>query len=416
MQTSTFVDNMKLPIHKWFRYTAGFSAEWAGHTIRERLAKHDGGAGHIQVLDPFAGSGTTLLAADDANVTSFGYESHPLISRIAQTKLEWDVDIPTFNQLAQEVLNIAKADCSGPYDYPALVHKCYDKTNLVALDHLRKALEAVREDSKAWHMAWLAFVCIIRPTSHAGTAIGQYVLPSHGKARVASVQCAYLDQVQNMTGDLIEMQSHGVSPQAHLIEHDARNPYPDLDNSIDLVVTSPPYANNYDYADATRLEMSVLGEITGWSDLQDIVRPGLIRSCTQMVSKERKDTYKYVDDPMLNPIHDELTAACREMELERENHGGKKNYHTMAALYFYDMAHVFSALRLACKAGSELCFVIGDSAPYGVYMPVDKWLAELALSAGFESWRFEKLRDRNTKWKNRKHRVPLKEGHLWIWG
>ena len=62
----------------------------------------------------------------------------------------------------------------------------------------------------------------------------------------------------------------------------------------------------------------------------------------------------------------------------------------------------------------KMCFVIGDSAPYGIYIPVDKWLGELAISAGFREYHFEKLRDRNIKWKNRKHRVPLKEGRLWI--
>jgi hypothetical protein len=51
-----------------------------------------------------------------------------------------------------------------------------------------------------------------------------------------------------------------------------------------------------------------------------------------------------------------------------------------------------------------------------VYVPVDKWLGELAIYAGFYSYEFEKLRDRNTKWKNRKHRVPLHEGRLWIKG
>ena len=51
---------------------------------------------------------------------------------------------------------------------------------------------------------------------------------------------------------------------------------------------------------------------------------------------------------------------------------------------------------------------------YGVYVPVDDWLGKLAISAGFKNYHFEKLRDRNTKWKNRKHQVPLKEGRLWI--
>ena len=55
-----------------------------------------------------------MLAADNAGIKPFGFESQPLVSRIAQTKLEWDVDIVDFNQLVQEVLNIAEADRSDP--------------------------------------------------------------------------------------------------------------------------------------------------------------------------------------------------------------------------------------------------------------------------------------------------------------
>jgi len=60
--------------------------------------------------------------------------------------------------------------------------------------------------------------------------------------------------------------------------------------------------------------------------------------------------------------------------------------------------------------------VIGDSAPYGIYVPVDKWMGELALASGFKSFKFQKTRDRNVKWKNRKHTVPLHEGHLLVEG
>jgi hypothetical protein len=62
--------------------------------------------------------------------------------------------------------------------------------------------------------------------------------------------------------------------------------------------------------------------------------------------------------------------------------------------------------------GAQACFVIGDSAPYGIHVPVDRWLGDLAIAAGFRNYTFEKVRDRNLKWKNRKHRVPLKEGNL----
>ena len=60
--------------------------------------------------------------------------------------------------------------------------------------------------------------------------------------------------------------------------------------------------------------------------------------------------------------------------------------------------------------------VVGDSAPYGVHVPVEKWLGELATASGFDSWHFTKIRDRNVKWHNRKHRVPLHEGLLLVQG
>ena len=112
----------------------------------------------------------------------------------------------------------------------------------------------------------------------------------------------------------------------------------------------------------------------------------------------------------------ELKITCDRLEVEKENHGGKKQYHAMIAHYFLDLAHVWKALRRVTRAGGRACFVVGDSAPYGIHVPVERWLGELAVAAGFKSFRFEKLRDRNTKWKNRKHRVLLHEGRLWVEG
>jgi hypothetical protein len=64
------------------------------------------------------------------------------------------------------------------------------------------------------------------------------------------------------------------------------------------------------------------------------------------------------------------------------------------------MLRVSAPLRCSIfRLGAHLCWVIGDSAPYGVYCPIEQWIGELALAAGFVSYRFEKLRDRNIKWK-----------------
>jgi len=169
-------------------------------------------------------------------------------------------------------------------------------------------------------------------------------------------------------------------------------------------------------ADATRLEMAFMGEIRGWGDLQETVRRHLVRACSQHVPPNSVNLDEILYSPELASIHDDIVAVCQKLSSVRLERGGKKTYNNMVACYFLDMAQTWRALRRVCTSPSEVCFVIGDSAPYGVYVPVIEWFGKLALAAGFRSWRFEKIRDRNNKWKNRKHRVPLCEGHLWVQG
>lgn len=413
--TSSFINNMSLPIHRWYRYSAGFSAEWV-ETIIKNYLEQNPNLKELNVYEPFAGSGTVLVASDKIGVKSKGIEPHPLVYRIAKSKLSWDVDIAAFIALSNKILDDSKSIKGSTSGYPDLIYKCYPEEIHLQLDQLKKSLIENNEDSKEFELVWLAFISILRSCSPAGTANWQYVLPNKLKAKYLYPFVAFSQKISLMAEDILVMQKFASESKAELYQEDARDCPSVPDAWADLVITSPPYANNYDYADATRLEMSFLGEINGWGDLQEKVRKYLIRSCTQHVSKDRPNTFYFIEEEVLKPIREEIFDVCKELEAERESHGGKKNYHTMIATYFYDMANVFLELRRVTKKGATVCFVVGDSAPYGVYVPVDRWLGELAISAGFKSYKFEQTRVRNDKWKNRKHEVPLKEGRLWIRG
>ena len=80
-RASTFADNLSQPVHRWFRYSAGFSAPWVEGLIQREKAK-----GRRRVLDPFAGSGTSLLAAECCDIDAMGIEAHPFVARIAQAR------------------------------------------------------------------------------------------------------------------------------------------------------------------------------------------------------------------------------------------------------------------------------------------------------------------------------------------
>jgi 16S rRNA G966 N2-methylase RsmD len=406
---STFADNLSLPVHRWFRYSAGFSAAWVRNLIEQETKN-----GRKRVLDPFAGSGTVLLEAESHGVESVGIESHPFVWRVAKTKLQWHANYKEFRKYALALLKQAQGESGQTGFYPKLIGKCFHPEALVRLDALRRAWVSNADGSPYSELTWLALASILRECSTAGTAPWQYVLPRKQKTKVVDPYSAFEARVYLMSGDMARRQSQDISHRARLYQEDARDCPSVPDSLVDLVITSPPYANNYDYADATRLEMSFFGEIQGWGDLQESVRKYLIRSCTQHVAKLNGETFRILDDPLLNPIRSEILKTAKLLESEREHHGGKKPYHTMIAAYFSDMAKVWLELRRVTSRGALVGFVIGDSAPYGIYVPVDQWLGTLALGAGFKSFCFEKLRSRNIKWKNRKHRVPLHEGILWI--
>lgn len=401
---------MKLPVHRWFRFSAGFSADWAASVIREEQTRVK-----VRVFDPFAGSGTTLIAAEDCGTAAYGTEAHPFIARVAAAKLARRSDPGAFKRRSERVLEEARATEAPLLEYPPLIAKCYTAEAVQDLARLSLAVKHNAIADAASELAWLALVAILRKCSHAGTAQWQYVLPRKSKQKVVPPFDAYSAMCRTIEADM-KVAASCTGPSAQLIHGDARTCKGVPDRFANLVVTSPPYPNNYDYADATRLEMSFLQEIKGWGDLQDTVRQHLIRSCTQHVPERAANLETILAEPILSPIADELATVTRELAKVRLTKGGKKTYHLMVACYFLDLAHVWRALRRVCDSPSRACFVIGDSAPYGVYVPVIEWLGKLAKAEGFGAYTFDRTRDRNVKWKNRKHRVPLCEGRLWVEG
>ena len=214
--SSTFLDNVKLPVHRWFRYRAGFSAQWAEQVISEAAV-----AGRpTRVLDPFAGSATTLIAAEDAGVESYGVESHPFVSRIARAKLQRRSDAAAYRQFARSVLKESKGVDAAIEGYPSRMRKCYRDEVLSDLDRLRRAFEHRADASSASELTWLSLVGILRRVSHVGTANWQYVLPKKVKKNPLEPFAAFAEQIKVVYRDMLN--AHSVDgPHAHILEADA---------------------------------------------------------------------------------------------------------------------------------------------------------------------------------------------------
>jgi hypothetical protein len=143
--------------------------------------------------------------------------------------------------------------------YAKLVAKCYPSETRAKLDALKRAWQKVADGMAVSELCWLTLVSILRAASPVGTAQWQYILPRKSKSKSVEPLVAFEERVGVLVSDMIAWQEHAGSPPGQVFCADARTCAGVPDGWADLVITSPPYANNYDYADATRLEMTFLG-------------------------------------------------------------------------------------------------------------------------------------------------------------
>ena len=67
---------------RWYRYKEGFSV-----TLIERILEEENVKEGEFIIDPFLGSGSTLIAAKRKGVNGFGYEINPFVADLAEVKL-----------------------------------------------------------------------------------------------------------------------------------------------------------------------------------------------------------------------------------------------------------------------------------------------------------------------------------------
>jgi hypothetical protein len=202
---------------------------------------------------------------------------------------------------------------------------------------------------------------------------------------------AWLNQVQEITNDLRNLQQIPNIP-TKTFYGDARQIENILEpQSIDAVITSPPYPNEKDYTRTTRLESVLLGFIHNKTDLRNL-KKGLLRSNTRNVYQGDSDDAWITHHQEIQEIANAIEA--RRIELGKTS-GFEKLYARVTKLYFGGIARHLSALRTVLRPNAQLAYVVGDQASYlRIMIPTGKLIAEIAVSLGYELVRIDLFRTR----------------------
>jgi hypothetical protein len=178
----------------------------------------------------------------------------------------------------------------------------------------------------------------------------------------------------------------------------------------DGCVSSPPYLNNFDYADATRLELYFWGDVTSWADMCRDVRSGMIVATTQQTRvKAGQEAVKALS--RYGEAGAEIAALTRRLEAERKARKRGKEYDRVVPSYFLGISQVLENLARALKPGAPAVWLIGDSAPYGVYIDTPAIIGRLGARHGLVVQEDMLLRHRGDRWAGNatRHKEKLSE-------
>lgn len=268
------------PVHAWYRFPLSFPP----HLVRQYLERFNL-TSQSQVLDPFCGTGTTLVECKKQGIPSTGIEANAVVHFAACTKTDWSVS-PTGLE-AQAVADSAQQILAAEgWDAACLSSGCRsasDAGNPRVLRRLTaeqtRLLIAQSISPLPLHRALVLRDQIQQRTrtqyrAHAHLAYAKQLVsaisnlrfgPEVGIGKIkddAPVVDLWLSAMRTMASDLQCMQSTAANrmrtPTAvHCA--DARQPEAVLaPRSIDAVITSPPYPNEKDYSRTTRLESVLL--------------------------------------------------------------------------------------------------------------------------------------------------------------
>lgn len=403
-------DNMNSPIHNWYKFTAGFSYRFVDLII-------DGlGERPSTIFEPFAGCGTTLVAAQKRKIPSVGNESQQLMCNIINAKLNWDIDkscclsyIKNINDYLANNLSSDAVLCESH----ELLKTLYDKETLKTLYLIRDAIQLIKNEK--YELFFNLALCQALHKSALHPIAVPYIVRSKNIVNSGDAWGKFESIINQMLMDLETMPHH--QRYAKVYKADSRKKNLEIDDdSCDLCITSPPYLNNLDYGEVSKVHTHFFGLTKDWHDITKNIRKELVtgstthyRDCDFDIDNFRNSEFAIAN----NKIMKELEPRFLYLQKYCKERSGKKSFHILMMLYFEDMYHVLKEMRRVLKPESNSYLILGDSAPYGAYIPTTQFLGDIALSAGFSEYRINKIRSRGHKWKIKtRHNVELSENIL----
>lgn len=364
----SYVGNKNIPFLRIYRYKEAFAFNFVRDFLRRFEADSDD-----CVLDPFCGLGTTMFTSMICGIPSMGVDKLPIAYFISRT-------LPLFLRLKERELKEIWASLNPsihrrePADIASdvpIMKIAYDEETLSTLRELKSSIEDL---SASYHDIFLLLFFSILEECSFTSKDGQFLRLKRDKKTSDPIE-AMGRKVAQAEEDLRRIKT--LFPDLSI--HEEIMPEVSLGDTRDLssikfkkkptmIITSPPYANRYDYTRTYALELC-FHFVKNFEELKAI-RFGILRS--HIESKIQKGELPP------HPVIEEVVEALGKKKLNNPK------IPSMIVTYFIDMQNVIKEWFNVSAPGTQVAMVVDNVRFEGELIPVDLVLSEMAEDVGFE--------------------------------
>ncbi|MCF8301994.1 MAG: hypothetical protein K9I94_01865 [Bacteroidales bacterium] len=405
----SFQANKSEPLYRWFKFKEGFSSAFV-NTI---LAEFSNPQKQQVILDPFAGIGTTLTTSLISGHRAIGIELlKPAILAAKARIASHQVKQPELNQLIIDIETLDFYDHAVEdkyfFKHITITKGAFLKETEIAIANVNKYLSTLRADSTIRQLAEFAMTSVLEDISFTRKD-GQYLRWDYradrnlkskfSKGEIHELKQKLLEKLYLIREDIFASKQIDIQDYYELYNASSLEKIHDLeDESVDLVITSPPYCNRYDYTRTYALELAYNGV-----DDQEIKK---LRQTLLSATVENKSKYNILKEIYTKygkqSTFDEIVGSFRKQAALNESIAGlyyhrnklnNKNIPYMVSNYFFEMNFIIWELERVLKKGGKVVMVNDNVRYNGSEIPVDLILSEFAADAGLYTdviWILEK--------------------------
>jgi hypothetical protein len=408
-----------LPVHGWYRFVLSFPP----HLVRQYIEAFALN-GKDRLLDPFCGTGTTLVEAKKRGIPSIGCDAHPFAAMVSRVKTNWALNAPDLKTLLSRILKrterfAAEHGLSALSFDTLLLQESGSPVNgfrltedeerilptgfmsqrpLQRLLILRQEIEKQTGDRlPAIREFFLVALAHVVAQGAGNFSFGPEIYRTKPKPDY-DVLGHFARHTERMVSELAGVQASGLpATPSRIFPADARE-LAQLPEDISAVITSPPYPNEKDYTRTTRVESILLRLITDKAGLRG-VKESMLRSNTRNIFVDDRDGEEVLGFTSIQKICREIEA--RRIELNKDS-GFERLYHKVVGHYFGGMRRHLRPLRPKLRAKARLAYVVGDQLSF-LMVPIAtaRLLAEVAEAEGYKTIGCDLWRERvGTKVRN----------------